>query len=229
MKKQIVLVSIIFGLSAASATFGQDSQKPLSVDDILHRADSVSSAQDSLFKDTKYQFKEEVIFNELESNGNTKKADTTISLVTMQGQKELSREIIYPKDKPQKKEDEQKGEVGFSFSANNPDQSFSLAGTNDSTYLIAVVPKANPPKKGAVKGTIEIDKRSYITRKIDMDVPKPEGALKEFSSQVNFEPLEGGLIVMKDMQMKGFAKAMLGIFKIRFTGTVRHSEYKIVD
>jgi len=105
---------------------------------------------------------------------------------------------------------------------------FSLTEINDSSYIIAVSPKG-PPRKGEARGTITIDRQAFFTKRMYLEVPKPEGALKEFSTEIGFEPQEGGLVVLKEMKMKGFAKAFLGIFKIRFTGHIRCSDYEILQ
>jgi hypothetical protein len=178
----------------------------------------------------KYRFREDAIFNKMDDNGKIKNSDTTISMITMNGNEEVSREIISSTKTPEKKKNKQnaKGEIGFSLSPDNPDYRFSLTGTDDSSYIIAVIPKVLPPKKGIASGTVVIDRANYFIRKIDLEVPKPEGALKEFASKMTFEPLEGGLVVMTEMSMRGFAKAFLGVFKIRFTGEIRHSNYEII-
>jgi hypothetical protein len=224
-----ILVAVLFCLIGYAVAAAQANSVPLTVAEILHRADSVSSAQDSIFSKVKYQYREEDIFNELDGDGNVKKTDTTIAMVTMLGREELSREMIYPKNKSQKKDGGKKGEVGFSLSPDNPDQTFTLLQATDSVYIISVTPKAIPPKEGAVKGTMQVDKYTFITKKLDFEVPKPEGALKEFSSQITFQPLGWGPTVMAEMNMKGFARAMLGIIKIRFTGTVHCTDYQIVQ
>ena len=212
------------------ALFAQSPSDSLLVRDILHKADSVSVAQDSLLAHAKYKFQENAIFNEIDDNGKIKNSDTTISMITMNGNTEVSREILHSTKTPEKKKNEQngKGEVGFSLSPDNPDYRFSLTATNDSSYIIAVIPKVMPPKKGIASGSIAVDRTKYFIRKIDLEVPKPEGALKEFATQMTFEPVEGGLVVMTEMDMRGFARAFLGVFKIRFTGEIRHSNYEIL-
>jgi hypothetical protein len=200
----------------------------LPLDIILHRADSVTIHQDSLLAHTKYKVKEEVIFSELTNQGTIKNSDTVISAVTIADNKELSRELLYSTKKNKsedKKEQSQSGE--FSLDFNNPDYNYSLTETNDSSYIIAVAPKLSP-KKGDFKGTFEIDRKGFFIKAIDASVPKPEGALKEFSTWMSFEPMEGGLVVIKDVKMNGLAKALFGIIKIRFSGEVRYSNYEIL-
>jgi hypothetical protein len=220
-----LLITLLFGFSLTQA---QNNVEVLPIKEILHRADSVSVFQDSLLAHSKYKVREEVIFCELSDNGTIKNADTVISNVTIADKKEAVRELIYTtkKNKPDEKKD-QKQEVGFSFSFSDPDYNFSLTETSDSLYIIAVSPKGTP-KKGDYQGTIEIDRQGYFSRGIDFDVPKPEGALKEFSTQMSFEPLEGGLVVISEMKMKGLAKALFGIFKMRFSGEVKYSNYEFL-
>lgn len=224
-----LLISIIVLIFSGYARTQQQSDS-LIVNDILHKADSATARQDTLLAHAKYKFREDAIFNEIDDKGKIKNSDTTISVITMNGYQEVSREIIRSTKTPEKRKNEQnsKGEIGFSLSPNNPDYRFSLTETNDSSYIIAIIPKVMPPKKGISSGTVVIDRINYFIRKIDLEVPKPEGALKEFATQMTFEPLEGGLVVMTEMNMKGFAKAFLGIFKMRFTGEIRHSNYEIL-
>ena len=222
-----LLISIIVLIFSGYAQ-SQKQSDSLLVNDILHKADSATVLQDTLLSHAKYKFREDAIFNEIDDKGKIKNSDTTISVITMNGYQEVSREIIRSTKTPEKKKKEQKGEIGFSLSPNNPDYKFSLTGIDDSSYIIAVIPKVMPPKTGIASGTVAIDRANYFIRKIDLEVPKPEGALKEFASQMTFEPLEGGLVVMTEMSMRGFAKAFLGIFKIRFAGEIRHSNYEII-
>jgi len=220
-----LLITFLFGFSLTQA---QNKEEVLLIKELLRRADSVSIYQDSLLAHSKYKVREEVIFCELTDNGTIKNADTIISSVTMADKKEATREVIYStkKNKPEGKKD-QKQEAEYSFSFNDPHYNFSLTETGDSSYIIAVSPKGSP-KKGDYQGTIEIDRQGYFSRAIDFDVPKPEGALKEFSTQMSFEPLEGGLVVIREMKMKGLVKAFLGIFKMRFSGDVKYSNYEFL-
>jgi len=204
-------------------------QEPtLTLNEILHRADSITTLNDSLLAKTNYKVKVSAYFNEIDSDGTIKNADTTIAVVTMKGNEEQSRELIYSTRKPEGKKEESKEEIILSLSPDNPDYNFSLTETTDSSYIIAVLPRTNPPKKGDVRGTIVVDRRNFFTRRIDFEVPRPEGALKEFATNMTFEPMEGGLVVMKEMSMKGYAKALLGIIRVRFTGSVRYSEYELL-
>jgi hypothetical protein len=206
----------------------QDMGTVLPLSEILHRADSVTIYQDSLSAHAKYKVKEEVVFSELNDQGIIKNSDTVISLVTMDGKKELSRQVIYTtrKNKSEGKKDQTQSKE-FKFSFNDPNYNFSLTGTNDSLYIIAVSPKESL-KKGDFQGKFEIDRKGFFTRAIDVEVPKPEGPLKEFSTLMNFEPLEGGFVVIKDVKMKGLVKAFLGIFKMRFSGEMRYSDYELL-
>lgn len=197
--------------------------------EIMHKADSVSTYQDSLLSKTKYRVRVEAVFNELDDKGKIKNADTTISIAIMQGREQLSDSLIYSTRKPEGKKGEAKGEMELPLSPDNPDYYFSLTASADSSYMIAVEPKASPPKKGNVKGTITVDRVEFFTRRIDFEVPRPEGALKEFATVMDFEPLEGGLVVMKEITMRGYAKAFLGIFKMRFSGSVRYTGYDILN
>ncbi len=207
----------------------------LTVKDILAKADSVTRYQDTLLAHTKYKYKEFVIMNELKKDGSIDKADTFNTLVTMDGKIETSRETIYStKGGDKKKEEKSSGKeeksigIEFSLNSDNPDYNFSLTETNDSSYIIAVSPKSDPPKEGQVKGDMTVDRQSFFISKMSFVVPRPEGALKEFSVEMDFEPLEGGLVVMTATRAKGFAKAFLGIFKMRFSMSTQLSDFEVL-
>jgi len=222
----IRLLPLFICIFWAGSAIGQNKGIALSVSEILHKADSVSIFQDSLLAHSKYRLKEEIIFSEITDQGAIKNSDTVISSVTMDGSKELSRQVIYSTRKS--KSDEKKDQTSsFSFSFSDTNYNFSLTATNDSSYIIAVSPKRSQ-QKGDFKGTFEIDRQNYFSRVVDVEVPKPEGALKEFSTWMNFEPLEGGLLVIKEVRMKGLAKAFLGIFKMRFSGEMKYSDYELL-
>jgi hypothetical protein len=200
----------------------------ITAQEILAKADSVTHIQDSLFKSVKYRVREEFIFSELRDKGEIKNSDTVISMVTRVGSEEISREVLYTTKKSDEAKKEKSQSTGFQFSYTDTTYNFSLTETTDSSYVIATSPKGDPPK-GAARGVIIIDRQMFFTRNLNLEVPKPEGALKEFSTELEFEPLEGGLVVLKEMKMRGFAKAFLGIFKVRFTGDLRYSDYEILQ
>jgi hypothetical protein len=220
----VILSTALFPIIAFSET-----QIPeLTVEQVMALAESVSSHQDSLMAKTKYKVREESVFNEIKGKGEIENSDTVVALITMQGNKEISREIVRSTKKSEDGKKEENQEIGFSFSYTDTTYNFSLTETNDSSYIIAVSPKGTP-REGQARGTIVIDRQKFFTRRLDLEVPKPEGALKEFATELGFEPLEGGLLVLKEMKMRGFAKAFLGIFKIRFTGHIRYSDYEILQ
>ncbi len=225
---KVALATFIITLLIHAVSFSQSGENRLSLEDILIRADSVSKLNDSLLAETKYSHKSFSIFNRIDSNGNIKKSDTTIAIVTKHGDEQLSRDVIYPSNADKEKRMKRQ-EREISFSPDNPDYNFSLTDSDESSYKIAIVPRASPPEEGDYEGTIEIDRRSFFTKRIDLEVPNPEGALKEFAIDMNFKPLEGGLVVPTDMRMRGFAKALLGIVKVRFTREIRFAEYQILE
>jgi len=227
-KIRILILTALFAINSPEDIFADTLDEELTVNHIMARADSVSDFQDSLLARTKYRVREEFIFNEIRDNGEIKNSDTVISVVTMLGDEEISRVVESSSRKSEEKKKEKDQEVSFRFSLSDTSYNFSLTETSGASYIIAVSPKGSP-KKGDVLGTIEVDRQTFITKRIDLEVPKPEGALKEFATQLGFEPLEGGLVVMTKMNMQGFAKAFLGIFKIRFTGQIRYSDYEILQ
>lgn len=229
MREFSLLIALGLLLSAA-AVFGQDdTAEELTLDQVLARADSVSKINDSLLANTKYRFEQFSVFDRLEKDGSIKKSDTTIAVITRQGDEEISREIVYSSSGEGEAKKSESKEQEISLSPDNPDYNFSLTEITDDSYKIAVDPNASPPKEGQYRGTIEIDRHKYYLKKLDFTVPRPKGALKEFSIAINFEPLEGGLFMPKDMQMRGYVKAMLGIIKVRFAGEFRFSDYRVLE
>ena len=219
----LIIMLLIWGVS-----FSQSNGDRLSLQNILLKADSVSNLNDSLLAQTKYSYKSFSIFNRVDSDGKVKKSDTTIAIVTKLGDEELSRQIIYSSNADEGRRIRRQ-ERKISFSPDNPDYNFSLTDFDESSYKIAIVPRASPPEEDDYEGTIEIDRRSFFVKRFDLEVPNPEGALKEFAIDMNFKPLEGGLVVPTDMRMRGFVKALLGIVKVRFTGEIRFTEYQILE
>ena len=224
----ISLILIPFTVSLA------DDVALLQANEIISKADSVGAYHDSVFSEIKYRFHEMAIFNELEKDGRVKKSDTTIAVVTMKGDKEIEREQVYKSGKKGHKKEgksEGGGEASFSFSFDEMDSlvDYSLTEETDSTYVLLANPNTDPPQKGAIKGTMVVDKSSFSFRRMAFEVPKPEGPLKEFYMEMDFKPLEGGLVVPYAMKMKGFARAMLGIVKIRFSMEMQSSEFEILE
>jgi hypothetical protein len=232
MMSKIFFLLISLNLLPFAVSFSGDADMT-GAEEIMSKADSVGKYQDSIFSETKYKFREMSIFNELEKDGRIKKTDTTVAIVTMQGGKEIEREQVYKSGAKGKKKEEKKGggEASFGFALDEKDSlvDFSVSEVTDSTYVLSAIPSTDPPQKGAIKGTMIIDRNSYTFRRMAFEVPKPEGPLKEFYLEMDFKPLEGGLVVPYAMKMKGFAKAMLGIVKIRFSMEMQSTEFEILE
>jgi len=228
MKKINLFIAAVLLWGTANIYAQDEPDSGLSLEQIMARADSVMEKNDLLITNTKYRFEQFTVFNRLEKDGSIKEADTTIVIITREGDEELSREIIYSSSGESEAKKSEEKEQKISLSPDNPDYSFSLTGITDDSYRIAVTPKASPPKEGQHVGTVEIDRQDFHLRSFDFVVPDPEGALKEFSIAISFEPLEGGLFAPKNMRMKGYVKAMLGIIKVRFSGEFRFSDYEIL-
>jgi hypothetical protein len=222
---------LIFSLIAfaipGSAAVADTLDVHLTLSEILQRAESAWEMNDSLLAKAGYKVREEVIFNEVDGKGEIENSDTIVTMLTVDGHEEVSREIIYATKKEGGEKKEKKAEIGFGFSFSDTNYNFSLTEINDTSYIVAVSPK-DKPREGDIRGTLEIDRRAFFTRRMDFEVPDPEGALKEFATEVVFEPMEGGLVITREMKMRGFAKAFLGIFKVRFTGHIRYSDYEIL-
>ena len=229
MRKLNLFIAVVLLWSTANIHAQEEPVSELSLEQIMARSDSVMGLNDSLLSNTKYRFEQFAVFNRLEKDGSIKEADTTVVVITRQGDEELSREIIYSSSGESEAKKSEEKEQKISLSPDNPDYNFSLTDVTDDSYKIFVSPKASPPKEGQYEGTIEIDKSRFYLKSFDFVVPDPEGALKEFSIAINFEPLEGGLFVPKNMRMKGYVKAMLGIIKVRFSGEFRFSDYEILQ
>jgi len=225
MRKLILFIAAVLLWSTANIHAQDEPVSELSLEQI----DSVMGLNDSLLSNAKYRFEQFTVFNRLEKDGSVKEADTTILIITRQGDEEISRDIIYSSSGESEAKKSEEKEQKISLSPDNPDYNFSLTGITDYSYKIKVTPKASPPKEGQHVGTVEIDRQDFHLRSFDFVVPDPEGALKEFSIAINFEPLEGGLFAPKNMRMKGYVKAMLGIIKVRFSGEFRFSDYEILE
>ena len=226
MIKKFLGLAFLCGIIGSTAVHAQEQTLELNISQIQLKADSVSNYQDSLRNHTRYKVQETFVFNELDEKSNIKSADTAIAIVTMDGENEVSREILYSTKQPNGEKNEgDKKEISFSYK--NPDYNFSLTGVNDADYIITVSPKGSP-KKGDIAGTVKIDKQSFETRVMEFRTLVSEGALKEFATSMSFEPMEGGLLVLREMRMKGFAKAFLGIFKMRFSGQVSYTNYELI-
>ena len=229
MRKLYLFIAVVLLWSTANIHAQEEPVSELSLEQIMARSDSVMGLNDSLPSDTKYRFEQFTVFNRLEKDGSIKEADTTVVVITRQGDEELSREIIYSSSGESEAKKSEEKEQKISLSPDNPDYNFSLTDVTDDSYKIFVSPKASPPKEGQYEGTIEIDKSRFYLKSFDFVVPDPEGALKEFSIAINFEPLEGGLFVPENMRMQGYVKAMLGIIKVRFSGEFKFSDYEILQ
>lgn len=229
MRKLNLSIAVVLLWSTANVSAQNEPDSELSLEQIMARSDSVMVLNDSLLANTKYRFEQFTVFNRLEKDGSVKEADTTVVIITRQGDEELSREIIYSSSGESEAKKSEEKEQKISLSPDNPDYNFSLTEITDDSYKIAVSPKKSPPEEGQYEGTVEIDRRDFHLRNFDFVVPDPEGALKEFSIAIDFEPLEGGLFVPKNMRMRGYVKAMLGIIKVRFSGEFKFSDYEILE
>ncbi len=229
MISRIALNLILLILAFSRIVVGEETDAPLTLNEILARADSVSSRSDSILTNNKYSFESYSIFERLNKDGSIKNIDTTDAVVTMRGTEELSREIIYSSSGDDGNKKTKREEKRLSLSFDNPEYDFTLIGSDESSYTISVDPKTDPPGEGLYKGTIEIDRSRFFLKRFDFVIPNPEGALREFSIEMNFELLEGELVVPVDMRMTGFVKALLGIIKVRFSGETRFSDYKLLQ
>ena len=187
-------------------------EPPLSLQEVLLKADSVSQYQDSIFSKTRYSVREEMVFSEVDKAWNLKSSDTLIADLIMRGHEEVSRSPVYSTREPGGEKKESREET-FSLSFADSNYNFSLTEFDDSSYKIGIVPRATPPREGDVSGVVVIDRHLFCTREINIEVPRPRGALKEIRTELSFEPLEGGLVVPREMKMTGFEKAFLGIVK----------------
>jgi len=221
------IIIFMFFISTAYSQTLSEGPPGLSLNEILFNADSVAKIEDSIRTETTIRYRLFSVMNRVHSDGTLKSSDTTIALITQKGDEELSREIISSTKSGSGKTE--KSEKKLSLSFDDPAYNFSLTDSSESSYKISVVPKSSPPKEGEYAGTIEIDKQRFFIRRFNLEVPDPEGALKEFAIEMDFELLEGGFAVPVGMRMRGFVKALIGIIKVRFTGEFRFSDYEILD
>jgi hypothetical protein len=229
MKTGMMIITAILILTFGFSAVAQEPPNPkLTLEEILSKAKKVAKAADSLKAKTTIRYEQFNVFNRLNKDGSIKSTDTTIFIVTKKGDEQLSRKIKYSSKGETDEGKIKKREKKVSLDMNDPNYDFSIFAEDDESYIIEVKSKSNPPKKGEYEGKIVIDKDSFITRRIDFDVPNPEGALQEFDIDISFKSLEGGLVVPTNMTMRGFVKALLGIVKVRFAGEFKFTNYEIV-
>lgn len=227
-EKHLLRIIALAALSTIIKSPAGAQEPALSLQEVLHKADSVSHYQDSIFNKTRYSVREEMVFSEVDKAGNLKSSDTLIADLIMRGHEEVSRSPVYSTKEPGgEKKESHEGTFSLSFADSN--YNYSLTDFDESSYKIGIVPKAMPPRKGDVGGVAVIDRDLFYTREINIEVPRPRGALKEIRTELSFEPLEGGLVVPREMKMTGFAKAFLGVFKFRFVVSTRYSNYQLIE
>ena len=222
-------MTAILVLALSFAVFAQEPNRPkLTLEEILAQAQIVAKVADSLKAETTVRYEQFSVFNRLNKDGSIKSTDTTIFIVTRKGEKELSREITYSSKGETDEKKIKKREKKVSLDMDDPNYDFSMFAEDENSYIIEVKSKSDKPKEGEYEGKIVIDKESFITKRIDFDIPNPKGALQEFDIDISFKSLEGGLVVPTDMTMHGYVKALLGIVKVRFGGEFKFANYEIV-
>ncbi len=229
--KNLIFKILIYGmlLTAGIAFADNTIDAELSIEAIIASANSAAKINDSLYVITKYKFEAVTVFQRLNKDGSVKDTDTTLSIITRRGDEELGREIVYSSKGETDSKEVKKHEKEIALSFDDPDYNFSLIESAEDYYKVGIEPVNDPPLEGQYQGTILIDKQKFFTRRIDFAIPRPDGPLKEFTITMNFEPLEGGLVVPADMKMRGYFKVLLGIIKIRFAGEFKFSKYEILE
>lgn len=207
---------------------GQTSD-PIDINSILSKADSANTAVMDSAQFYSYEFSEKIIFTELDDNENIKKADTTISRVTINNGKESSRTIIYPPQKSKNKKSDKEMSAGATvdFSPDNPDYKFDLLDCSGAAYVIKISPKKTPPEKEQIDGIFYIDKKTFLATRMDFMVPRPKD-VKELKMILNFTRLQEGPFVIADMNVQGLAAPLWGLIKIRFNVTGEFYDYVII-
>lgn len=207
----------------------------LLLDSILVRSDRANTAVMDSLKNYSYEFTEKMIFNELDDEGNIKKADTTISQIKTVNGEESSRTVIYSTSKDKSSEKNEKNgddnQMSASFSGNlkpdDPDYAYGLVDSTDECYVISVTPRKAKPDKDQIRGKYFIDKNSFLFKSMDMETPRPE-KLKELKMKVSFKRLPEGPYVITNMEMAGRVKALLGIVNIKFKLVGEFYDYKVI-
>jgi hypothetical protein len=218
----------ILSLAILSQAFSQS----LSLDQILKRTTEAIERANANNKTYLFEFTEKIIAGKINDEGVYEEVDTVISRVKIQGEEELDRTIIYSnsEEKESKKKKDKDSNLKFkqSFSPDDPDYIYSLAGETDSAFTVNIKPRKEKPDKGQISGMMVIDKNSFLIRTMDFEIPRPEKA-KEISMLINFKLLENNHYVMTDMEIKGLIKALLGIISIRFKVIGEFYDYKLIE
>jgi len=203
---------------------------PIDINSILSKADSVNTAVMDSAQYYSYEFTEKIVFTELDDNENIKKADTTISRVTINNGKESSRTIIYPPQKSKNKKSDKEKSTGATvdLSPDNPDYKFDLLDSPGSAYVIKISPRKNPPEKEQIDGIFYIDKETFLATRMDFAIPRPKN-VKQLKMLLNFTRLAEGPFVITNMNVQGLAAPFWGLIKIRFMVTGEFYDYVIPD
>jgi hypothetical protein len=201
---------------------------PIGLNSILIKADSVNTAAIDSAQYYSLEFSEKIIFAELDDNENIKKADTTISHVTVNNGKESSRTIIYPPQKSKNKKSDKgmAAEATIDLSPDNPDYKFDLLDSSGAAYVIKISPKKNPPEKEQIDGIFYIDKKTFLATRMDFAIPRPKDA-KQLKMLLDYTRLKEGPFVITNMNLQGLATPFWGLIKIRFKVTGEFYDYVV--
>ncbi len=208
----------------------------IALPEILTRADSANKAEYESLMKNRYEYVEKAIFQKLGDDGSPENSDTVLSRVEMEGEKEISRILLYSsstenagRNKRSKKNERQES-VGMrlEFSPENPNYEFTLQEETDSNYVISIKPRSAKPEKGQINGTYYIDKSSFLCRKADITIPRPE-KLKEMAMQIQFDKRPDQPMVATSVKIDGHARALLGIVDIKFRISIERNEFRFSE
>jgi len=222
-----VKIAFLISLAITCRAYSQE----VSLEEILNRARNALISEKDQGQDLMIEHTEKFISAKVDENGQSEKADTVIARVVIQGEKEISREIIYSTEDSKKKKAEGKGTLEDfidDMSIDSPNYKYDLIETTADEYVVSVTPRKKKPDKGQIEGKYYIDKNTFLLNSMDFVVPRPE-KLKELAMRFDFKKFDNGLYVTQSMFMLGRVRILFGVIDIRFKVDGEFYDYKVID
>ncbi|MCD6163685.1 MAG: hypothetical protein J7K40_14885 [candidate division Zixibacteria bacterium] len=152
MKSTVILLSII-------AVFSQAHSQQITLEEILNRTQNALEAEEENSKSYIIEFTEKILIGKVDKEGIYDEADTIISRVKMQGDEELTREIIYSssddkddRDDKKNRNEKNKLDIKSHLSIDDPNYYFELLEKTDNAYIISINPRKKKPIKDKLGG-----------------------------------------------------------------------------
>jgi hypothetical protein len=222
-----VKIALLISLAITCQAYSQD----ISLEEILNRTRNALMFEKDQNQDLMIEHTEKFISAKVDENGESEKADTTIARVVIQGENEISREVIYTTEDNKKKKSEDKGTLKDfidELTIDSPKYKYALIESTGDEYVVSVTPRKEKPDKGQIEGKYYIDKNTFLLNSMDFIVPRPD-KLKELTMRFDFQRLDNGLYVTQSMFMLGRVRILFGVIDIRFKVDGEFYDYKVVE